>query len=196
MKKTIGTLFLLALAAGIGLAQVPADQQKAMEAYQKAGAVTANHQALKYFVGRWDVESTMWTAPGAPPTVSKNTDSGTLIMGGRFVRMDYRGRMMNQPFEGMQISGYDNIENRYKTFWIDNSATSFYLLSGTYDEASTTYTFTGRWPAPLGGMTPVRMIVKIMGPDEFTSETFITTLDGKEFKSMSDRYTRRRGISG
>ena len=94
MKRTIVLLTLcLAVASLLAQEKKPdADQQKAMEAYQKAGAVTANHQALKYFVGRWDVESTMWTAPGAPPTVSKNTDTGTLIMGGRFVRMDYRGR--------------------------------------------------------------------------------------------------------
>ncbi len=51
----------------------------------KAGAVTADHEALKYFAGRWKVEAKMWAVPGAPPTESVNTNEGTMILGLQFL---------------------------------------------------------------------------------------------------------------
>lgn len=191
MTRT-GSAFAFIIAFSLsGLAQVSEqDQAKAMEAYMKAGAVTAEHKALEYFAGRWKVESKMWTAPGAPPTESVNTNEGRMILGGRYALLDYKGEMMGQPFEGLQISGYDNLAKAYTTFWIDNSSTSFYLLKGTYDAAKKTYTFTGRWADPLGGDTPVRMVVRIVSPDVYESETYMALPDGKEFLNMSDRSVR------
>ncbi len=191
MNKAVLALALFTLIAVSGLAQMSEqDQAKAMEAYMKAGAVTADHEALKYFAGRWKVESKMWAAPGAPPTESVNSNEGEMILGGRYVRLTYKGEMMGQPFEGLQISGYDNIAKAYTTFWIDNSSTSFYLLKGTYDAAKKTYTFTGRWTDPLGGDTPVRMVIRIVSPDVYESETYMKLPDGKEFLNMSDRSVR------
>ena len=191
MKRTIVAIALLALGTAAGLAQSSEqDQAKAMEAYMKAGAVTAHHEALKYFAGRWKVEAKMWTAPGAPPAESVNTTEGEMILGGRYVRMSYKGEMMGMPFEGLQISGYDNLAKTFTTFWIDNTSTSFYLLKGTYDAAKKTYTFTGRWADPVGGETPVRMIIKIVSPDVYESETYVKGPDGKEFLNMSDRSVR------
>lgn len=191
MKKGVFALALFVLIAVSGLAQMSEqDQAKAMEAYMKAAAVTADHEALKYFAGRWKVEAKMWAFPGAPATESVNTNEGEMIMGGRYVRLTYKGEMMGRPFEGLQISGYDNIAKAYKTLWIDNSSTSFYILTGAYNAATKTYTFTGRWADPMGGDTPVRMVIKIVSSDEYVSETYMKLPDGKEFLNMSDRSVR------
>lgn len=191
IKKTGLTLALIILATLGSLARVSKqDQAEAMEAYMKAGAVTAEHKALEYFTGRWKVEAKMWAAPGAPPTESVNSNEGRMILGGRTALQNYKGEMMGRPFEGLQISGYDNLARAYTTFWIDNSSTSFYLLKGTYDAAKGTYAFTGRWADPLGGDTPVRMVITIVSPDEYTSETYMALPDGREFLNMSDRSVR------
>ena len=73
---------------------------------------------------------------------------------------------------------------------LDNSSTSFYILKGTYDAAKKAYTFTGRWADPMGGDTPVRMVIKIVSSDEYISETYMKLPDGKEFLSMVDRSVR------
>lgn len=191
MKKTTIAIAIFALASGAVSAQTAGqDQARAMDAYAKAAAVTSHHEALKYFVGRWKVESKMWAVPGAPPSESVNTNAGEMILGGRYVRLAYRGQMMGQPFEGLQISGYDNTAQVFTTIWIDNTSTSFYLLKGSYDEAKKTYTFNGRWADPLGGDTPVRMIIRIVSPDVYESETYMILPDGKEFMSMADRSVR------
>jgi hypothetical protein len=43
-----------------------------------------------------------------------------------------------------------------------------------------------------GGTTPVRMVIRVVGPDEYVSETYLTLPDGKEFKSMEDRSVRKK----
>jgi len=191
MKKAVLALALFASISVLGLAQMSEqDQAKAMEAYMKAGAVTADHEALKYFAGRWKVAAKMWAAPGAPATESVNESVGDMILGGRYVRLMYKGEMMGQPFEGLQITGYDNIEMAYKTLWIDNSSTSFMLLTGKFDAAKRTYTFKGSWADPLGGITPVRMTFSIVSADEYRSEMYMGMPDGTEFLSMADRSVR------
>ena len=186
-------LLAVALVPALLTAQAsPQDQQKAMEAYAKAAAVTANHDVLKMFTGHWDATATMWMMPGAPPSTSKNTVDGTPMMGGRFVRLDYKGTMMGQPFEGMQITGYDNIKKTYTTFWIDNSSTSFYLLEGPYDPAKKAFVQTGQWADPMGGTTPVRAVITIVGPNEYLYENYMTLPDGKEFKSLEYRAIKQK----
>lgn len=193
MKKALFPLMALVLISGMVFARTSAqDQQKAMEAYMKAAAVTADHAVLKAFVGHWDATATMWMMPGAPPSTSKNTVDAVMILGGRFVRMDYKGTMMGQPFEGYQITGYDNMQKTYNTFWIDNSSTSFYLLAGTYDPAKKTFIQKGQWADPMGSVTPVRAVITLVSPDEYLYESFMSMPDGKEFKSMEYRAVRKK----
>ena len=191
MKKPLFFLALFVASAAVGLAQMSEqDQAKAMEAYMKAGAVTADHELLGYFAGRWNVASKMWAAPGAPPSESVNMSVGEMIMGGRYVRLAYKGEMMGQPFEGLQITGYDNMAKSHTMFWIDNSSTSFIILKGAYDAGKKTFTFAGSWDDPVGGKTPVRMVIRIVSPDVYESEMYMGMPDGKEFMSMSDRSVR------
>jgi Protein of unknown function (DUF1579) len=196
MKKTalplVLALLLLTPASGLFAQTSAQDQQKAMEAYAKAAAVTENHGLLKYFVGTWDMSMTMWTFPGTPPTTSKDATEVTSILGGRFIMSKVSGTMMGQPFEGVQINGYDNMLKIFQTCWIDNSSTAFFLLSGTYDAAKKTWTDTGRWADPMSGVTPVRAVTRIIGPNEYAYEMYMGLPDGKEFKSMEARYTRKK----
>jgi len=169
------------------------DQQKAMDAYMKAMAPNENHAFLKSFAGQWDVTSTAWMRPGAPPSVSSSTCTAELILGGRYVMLRYQGVMFGQPFEGIQIIGYDNTQKKYNAFWIDNTSTSFYLTSGTRAAAGNTINDTGLWPDPMtGGTSKIRAVTKLIGPDEYTYELFMVGSDGKEFKSLENRSLRKK----
>jgi len=191
----IFTVLFLALTSGAVLVaqSSPQDMQKAMDAYMKAGAVTANHEFLKRYVGVWDAKTTMWMAPGQPPTTTQNTYETSLILGGRYLLLKFKGTMMGQPFEGLQIIGYDNLAKKYATFWIDNTSTSFFLTTGTLDAAKKVLTESGEWAdAMTGGTSKVRMTTKYIGPDEFIYEQFNVMPDGKEFKTMENRCTRKK----
>ena len=168
------------------------DQEKMMEAYMMMMTVTQNHTYLKErFVGDWDVHTTAWMEPGAEPEKAQNASHAELILGGRFLKVDFKGQMMGEPFEGLQIIGFDNLKQKFITFWIDSSSTAFFLTEGTKEGMVTTET--GEWPDPMtGGTTKVKMITTSVSVDEFVFEMFMTGPDGMEFKSMENRSVRKK----
>lgn len=168
-------------------------QQEMMEAYMKFMEVTENHAFFKNFVGEWDIQTTAWMQPGAEAVTTKNSAKAELILGGRFLKTKFKGTMFGQPFEGLQIMGYDNSQKKYISFWIDNSSTGFFLLSGTRDESGKVLTDTGEWPDPLTGeIIKTRAVTKLTSKDEFIYELYMTGPDGKEFRSMENRYKRKK----
>jgi hypothetical protein len=197
MKK-IACLSCVALAliaaAGAGISQTKPsqqDQQKAMEAVmQKAMAVTENHALLTHFVGKWTGVATTWQMPGAQPMKSAATSEMTSILGGRFIMERFMGSMMNMPFEGLRVAGYDNMQKKFVTFWIDNNSTAFFLFSGTYDAAKKTFTDLSKWSDGMGGMMDVRMVTRVVSPDEHIQEMYMTMPGGKEYKGMEIDYKR------
>ena len=166
---------------------------KVMEAYMKIMAVNENHAFLKNFVGEWTVSTKAWMMPGAEPVVSQNAAKAELILGGRFLRVDFKGKMFGQPFEGLQIIGYDNQQKKYASFWIDSSSTAFYLTSGTRDVKTNVVVETGLWPDPMTGKDmKVRTVTTLKSKDENMFEMYMSDPEGKEFKSMENRSTRKK----
>jgi len=101
--------------------------------------------------------------------------------------------MMEQPFKGIQIVGYDNFKKKYVTFWIDNSSTPFFLTSGNFDESGKVLTETGAWPDFMtGGTSEVRMVTKIVSDDKIVYEMYMIGPDGKEFKTMENTSNRKK----
>jgi hypothetical protein len=197
MKKFAAISIVMALAVSAAFASVPQqsqqDQQKAMEAYMKLAATNENHAHLAKFAGEWNISTTAWMQPGAPPQKSQGSSQVAVLLGGRFIKMNFKGTMFGQPFEGIQIAGYDNMKKKYITFWIDSTSTSFFLTEGSIDTATKTTTETGVWPDPMtGGTMGVKGVTKLIGPDEYTYEMFMVGADGQEFKSMEYRAVRKR----
>lgn len=189
----IGLVSILFIALTASAQQSPQDQQKAMDAYMKMMATNENHAYLKSFAGEWNVSTKAWMQPGAPPEMSAGSIKSEMILGGRFIRLEFKGTMFGQPFEGFQISGYDNMKKKSITFWIDNSSTAVYLTEGLRDAAGKTTTETGVWPDPLtGGTMAVRSVTRLVGPDEFSYEMYMAGPDGKEFKSLEYRAVRKK----
>ena len=193
MKKTI-VLLAVCLAFLPALAQekpTAADQQKAMEAYAKAGAPNENHEFLKKYAGGWDCQVKGWMAPGQPPMVSQGAFQGEMILDGRFLRMDFKGEMFGQPFKGLQILGYDNAQKKFITLWIDNTSTFFFTTTGT--RQGDVLSESALWTDPLtGAQSPMKARTTWSGADEYVYEQFMVMPDNSEFKSMEMRCTRQK----
>lgn len=188
------TFVLLISSSVVAVAQeTKTEDQKMMEAYMKYAMPDENHEFLKKFAGTWDVESKMWIKPGAEPSVSNLTSEGKMILGGRYLYFVFEGTMMGQPFKGIQIVGYDKFEKKYRTFWIDNSSTPFFLTSGNLDESGKVLIETGSWPDFMtGGTSGVKAVTKIMSDDKIVYEMYMIGPDGQEFKSMENTSTRKK----
>lgn len=92
-------LTLWVVSAGIAQESHQIDPEM-MEAYMKLNAPNENHEFLKNFVGEWVVTTTAWMQPGAEPISSVGTAKAAMIIGGRFLKVDFKGKI---PFSSKVI---------------------------------------------------------------------------------------------
>jgi hypothetical protein len=192
MKKVIVLLALCLAVMPLPAQEKPsAEQQKAMEAFMKAGAVTENHEFLKKYSGSWDCQVKGWQAPGQPPMLSQGTFAGEMRLDGRFLFMDFKGQMFGQPFIGLQIMGFDNMQQKYVSLWLDNTSTMMFMTTGTRQD--NVISETGLWPDPVSGNElPVKARTTWVNADEYLYEQFMIQPDQSEFKSMEMSCKRRK----
>ena len=193
MKKLFALLFvfLLAVSSNILLAQEEGEEMDPamMKAWQESMTPGPMHEMLASRVGTWKAEVTMWMDPSQPPTTSEATTVCESMLGGRYFKSTHSGMMMGMPFEGFEISGYDNVKKKFFNVWIDNMGTGIMVSEGTYDEATKTLTYTGQMTEPMGTEMNVREVVNHTDNDHSTFEMYVD-MGGKEVKNMEIKYTR------
>ena len=170
-----------------------AEEKAMMDAMMKAGTPGPNHELLGSVVGDWSFKGRMWMNPSAPPSESTGTVSYAALFGGRYVEGEYKGDMMGMPFEGKGLMGYDNVSRQFQATWADNMGTMIMFMTGDYDPATKTITYTGRMNDIMkpGTMVTVRQLVRLTSPDSHVMEWY-ETRDGKEVKMMEITYSRSK----
>lgn len=164
-------------------------QQAAMEAWQKASTPGPQHKELAAMAGHWDVTITSYDGP--TPQVSKGKSVRKMIFGGRCLQEEYEGTYMGQPFQGMGLTGYDNVMKKYILFWADSMSTTFMVGDGQMDASGKVLTATMTFSDPVSGkMVKTREVMKRESPDQETFEMFGPGPDGKEMKMMEMTYKR------
>ena len=147
MRKALAAVVsvsLVALGSSVALAQMPPMPQPGPE-----------HEMLKKDVGTWDATVEMFMAPGAPPSVSKGTETVTM-MGGFWQLAEFKSEMMGQPFEGRGTTGYDPAKKKYVGTWVDTMTPGYYTSEATYDAATKTLTGFMEGPDPSGQVTKTK----------------------------------------
>ena len=197
--------YLLAAVFVIGLAACPvraeeqakpagdaAAEQEMMKKWQEAATPGEAHKRLESLVGNWS-HTVRWSmTPDEKPTESKGTNTNTMILGGRFLKQETQGEAMGQPFEGLGISGYDNVRKEYNSVWIDSMGTGMMTGTGQFDAAQNAITEKGEFSCPITGNQHMiyRSVWKIIDPNHYTYEMYTAAPDGKEFRSMDIAYER------
>ncbi len=214
MKRTVSYLvvFSYVVVIGMGLAQaqqhqakpaaapaalapaMDSEMAKAMAAVQQVSTPGEAHKALEPFVGTWTYTAQWWITPDGKPQSMTGTSVNTLIFGGRFLKEEIRGEAKDQPpFEGIGLTGYDNMRKEYQTIWFDNMATGIMVGSGQFEGAAKGVTAAGDFSCPITGEThrKFRSVWTAVDPNHNTYESYMSGPEGKEFKSMEIRYTRQ-----
>lgn len=168
----------------------PAAMQAAMEAMSKTGP---EHAGLMRMAGTWDVQSTMWMAPDAPPMVSQGVATFTAELDGKWLEQDYEIDMMGKPYVGKGMSGYDTMEKRYVATWYDTFRTGMTVMTGSSDDNGKTITYTSVLEqCPMtGGPVATRYVHAWVSDNEMTFTMYQAFGDAPEAKSMALVYTRR-----
>ena len=184
------TTVALAFATVISLPAFSQNNNDDMKAMMAAATPGEAHKMLAKSAGSWTASVTMWMQPGAPPTTSTAQATGEMIMGGRYLQSKNTGNMMGMPFEGVGITGYDNVKKQFVASWIDNMGTGIMTMSGTWDEGTKSITYTGSMADPMSGKdTPFREVWKFVDDNHQVMEMYYP-VGGNDFKTMEIKYTR------
>src|SRR4051812_25577443 len=111
---------------------------------------STQHQMLAKLAGRYDVQCKCWM-PGEEKTAAQeSTGQATLtpIFGDRFIREDFTGQMMGQPFTGMGIEGFDRIRQQWTMTWVDSMSTGTMIAKGMTADDGKTVIFVGEMSCP------------------------------------------------
>lgn len=180
-------------AAAPGGKEMSPEQKAMMEQMEKMKAVGENHKLLEYMIGDWNYTMQCWMDPSAPPMSCNGTTSSRAIMGGRYYISEHKGTFMDQPFEGIATTAYDNQKQKFVGTWMDNCSTGIMMSEGTYDPKTKSFTFTAETEDCMnpGKKVKMREVIRIVDNDKHIME-FYKIADGKETKEMEITYTRKK----
>jgi hypothetical protein len=175
---------LLALAATLVLAGAAAGQEMPVP---KPGP---EHKVLEMDAGTWEATVEMFM-PGAPPMVSKGTETNTMGCGGLCLISDFKSVMAGSPFHGHGTSTWDPAKKKYVGSWTDSMSAGISLGESTYDPATKTATGWMEGPDVTGKVVKSRSVVEYKDANTRVMQMFTTGPDGKEVPMMKISYTRK-----
>jgi hypothetical protein len=164
-----------------------------MELWQKMSTPGEAQKKLDAFVGSWNVKSTASTDPSKPPEVTDATSENRWVLGGRYVEQRYEGKLMGQPFSGIGYTGYDNYKKKYVGTWMDSASTQVLFTTGSFDAAGKVLSMSGKQDDfTRGESVTVREKATLVSHDEMLFEMWGPGPDGKDYKVLELRYTRKK----
>jgi len=191
MKKILMILGMIA-AAGI-FSQLNAQSQEEMKKWMDYMTPSDIHKEMAKWDGEWTEDIQMWMAPGAPPQTMQASCVNKMVMGGRYQEAKTTGNFMGMPFEGISTTGYDNVRKILVNSWVDNMGTGMIYMEGSWNEATKSAEFKGKSTDPMTGkVLNIRQVMKIVDANTQVIEQYTTPADGKEFKSMEIKLTRKK----
>lgn len=194
MLKLVTLLTLITSSAFAS--QDPAKMQEMMATWQKYSTPGAAHQVFAPMAGKWTFTSKAWMSADAKPEESSGSSTLKIILGGRFLQHETKGKAMGQPYEGLGLTGYNNVTEKYETLWLDNMGTGMMVGSGaTFDASSNTLKDQGEYSCPFEKdkkrdyrsewkiVDKNNMVFTLWGPD---------MNGGKEIKQMEMTFRRKK----
>ncbi|HWJ90325.1 MAG TPA: DUF1579 domain-containing protein [Flavisolibacter sp.] len=152
------------------------------------------HALMASWDGTWNGEVSVWMKPGTDPSKSTTVTTNKMVLGGRYQQSTHKGSFNGMPFEGMSTLAFDNAKKVFLSTWIDNMGTGIMTGEGTWDDATQSITLKGKVMDP-GQSKDVdyREVFTVIDKDHQRTEMYgINPTDGKEFKTMEIKFTRKK----
>jgi Protein of unknown function (DUF1579) len=167
----------------------PEDIAAMREQYQKLSQPGDAHKLLASLEGNWQQEIKFYPAPGAEPMYFTGKSVNSMMLGGRFLKIESKGGEGDMYMESVTIMGYDNRYGQYTTVGFDTWGTYYIVAVGEIAEDGKTIVMSGADTDPIMGMDQVYdIIVTIESDDKYISEVVFKneeiTQGAEEFKAV------------
>jgi hypothetical protein len=117
------------------------------------------------------------------------SEHAELICNGLWLKSVMDGKCKGETWEGMFLMGYDPMKKAYTGIWTSSQDEPASISTGSYDEKTKTWTFTGDTP-----MGEFRSVYTMQDADNSTETCYLKGSDGKEVECM--KITRKRVVGG
>lgn len=187
--KNLILLFSFLMLISFSASGLKAQDQDAMKKWMDAMTPGDIQKGMAKMTGDWTYTSKLWMAPGQEPMQSTGTAKYEMLLDGRYLKVTTKGNMMGMAFEGMGITGYDNVSKQLQSSWIDNFGTGVMYLTGNID-ANGVMTLTGSMADPMTGQTiNEKQVIKKENDNKYIMEMY-NIVGGQDIKTMEITYTR------
>ena len=167
-------------------------EAEALAAYLVGANPGEEHERLASLEGAWTVSGRFWSEPGAEPITATHTSTMRMTLGRRYLIEELDGDLWGEEFQGIGITAFDNIDEKYVTTWIDNLSTGILVLSGRYDPQLDAVVMTGEYTDPVTKQPRfLKSVERVTEDGTRVYEHWEVSDDGSEFKVMELTYRRK-----
>lgn len=169
-------------------------QAEMMALYAKASQPGPEHKVLEPIVGKWTFTAKFWFDPSQPAMETKGVAQRKWILGGRFIADEVEcPSFEGQAFLGFGLMGFDNVQQKYTSIWLDSMGTAFTTAVGAVDTSGKIFTYhKEEVDSVTKQKSKARDVVKIESKDRHTMEMYKILPDGKEMKVGEIIYSRSK----
>ena len=168
--------------------------EEMMKKWQEYSTPSAAHKFFSTLAGKWTYTQKLWHSKDSKPEESTGRATMKMIFGGRYLQQDITGKAMGQPYEGMGLTGYDNLKKETISTWADNMGTSIMYGVGKLDLDKKTVSEKGEYTCPMekDGSAKYRSEWVLVDPNTMTFTMFSDQGGNGEFKMMEMTYKRAK----
>ncbi len=154
----------------------PEEQAEMMKKYEELAKPGPEHQKLAELAGNWTYQFKMWMSPAETnPMVTDGKGEAKMVIGGRFLQLNYSGSFMGTPYEGMTMIGFDRRSSEYTTVGFDNLGTYWVSAKGPADKETGLIVMEGEDEDAFMGITQeYQFIFDLKSKDMFTFSVVFT----------------------
>jgi len=181
----IGVLFALGMSAPL--------QNTAVDQAKLDQDSTPSQQAfLESLVGSWAGTCRTWFRPGELADESEVEGEIQVILGGRFLRHTYEGKLQGKPRTGEETIAFNSVTGMYQISWVDDFHMNYGIMFSEGEPTEMGFVVNGSYDvAPDQPPWGWKTVFELTHKDHLTITAYNVMPDGEEVKAIETKYTRK-----